>query len=78
VVWQEGKAESGLRPKTRPPCQRAAMLARLKMSRDFDPKLIVERLYQLQNDDKVQVKMKTEFQRRASDNLNSNGFRDTL
>jgi hypothetical protein len=80
VVWQEGKAEVWFKAKnTAAVVREQAMLARLKMSYgDFDPKLIVERLYQLQNDDKVQVKIEEPSSKDEPIVITStsNGFRD--
>jgi len=59
VVWQEGKAEVWFKAKKRIVVLREEnMLARLKMPyKEFDPKLIVEQLYQDQNDERNQIEI---------------------
>lgn len=59
VVWQEGKAQVWFKAKNNAVVVREpAMLTRLKMSyADFDPKLIVESLYQSQSSGKGQIEI---------------------
>lgn len=59
VVWQEGKAQVWFKAKNSAVVVREpAMLIRLKMSyADFDPKLIVESLYQSQSSGKGQIEI---------------------
>jgi Uma2 family endonuclease len=59
VVWQEGKGEIWSKAKKKIVVFREEnMLARLKMPyKEFDPKLIVELLYQAQNDERYQIEI---------------------
>jgi len=59
VVWHEGKAEVWLKAKKLIAVLREKeLLTKLKMSyKSFDPKLIVQELYQAQESDKVQIKI---------------------
>jgi hypothetical protein len=59
VVWHEGKAEVWFKAKKRIVVVREKdMLARLKMSYEsFDPKRIVEELYQAQGSENVQIEI---------------------
>jgi len=59
VVWKEGKAEVWFKARKKFVVLREEnMLARLKMPyKEFDPKLIVEQLYQDQNDERNQIEI---------------------
>lgn len=59
VVWKEGKAEVWFKARKKIVVLREEnMLARLKMPyKEFDPKLIVEQLYQDQNDERNQIEI---------------------
>lgn len=80
VVWQEGKAEVWFKAKKGAAVVREeAMLTRLKMSYgDFDPKLIVKKLYQSQNDKKDQIDIQESRSKGEPIiiTLTSNDFRD--
>ena len=59
VVWKEGKAEVWFKARKKIVVLREEnMLARLKMPyKEFDPKLLVEQLYQAQNDERNQIEI---------------------
>lgn len=59
VVWQEGKAEVWSKKKKKVVVLREEnMLAHIKMPyKEFDPKLIVEQLYQAQDDERYQIEI---------------------